>query len=179
MIWRIDSISFFKICLDLLLFSCDKLKKVIASLLNVSSETFPFLSRSLYQSRVSLLVGCSWCCSFECPIITEFRDTCIQETNMLKYAETFTEICWTFTETFTFHQNCVDRIPDYTMWLFEQVHFQCIFGYKLTALHHFCFGITWNVVGILTRWWVNYQQMVGFLTSGWKSTPGRWISNHV
>ena len=98
---------------------------------------------------------------------------------MLKLSLKYAEPSLKHAETFTFHQNCVDRIPDYTMWLFEQVHFQCIFGYKLTALHHFCFGITWNVVGILTRWWVNYQQMVGFLTSGWKSTPGRWISNHV
>ena len=35
------------------------------------------------------------------------------------------------------------------------------------------------VGGIPTMWWVDYQPWVGFLTSGRKSNPGGWISNHV
>ena len=99
------SISFLKICLDLMLFSGDRLKNVTASLLNVSSETFPFWRHSLYQSIVSLLLGCSWCCSFEWPIFTGFKGDTEDE----------------YAATFTFHQNCIDHIQHCTMWLSFQL----------------------------------------------------------
>ena len=150
------SISFLNICLLLVLFSGDRLKNVIASLLNVSSETFPFLRHSLYQSSVSLLLGWSWCCSFECPILTELkRDTKDQ-----------------YAATFTFHQNCIAHILHFTVWcgyssnretsifipgkifgsaLFEQFHFQCIFGYEMTV--SCTFGHTNNLCKhIKTSW---------------------------